>query len=353
MINKEVRSKGKKSTALRRGKWQGQVQPPSMQHQHVIENFVKEGKGGRGTLVKASDDLLFTQMPQVYRPYGNYDWQHLAGQQAPLAVRLADGSILANGARLRSPMWDHQSNLLRTLEATQSRFGVVPFHSIVAAWTGGRVRDWDQAPIPIPEIKREVAVVVPSAGEEWREVTEKDDKGRESTRQVHTMGDSVIRVQDHYYVSSVDETGQGNGMYFLAELHCDQAPRTLSEALDALKPEVVREAETRGAYVPRQGEWFAVPTKRLTSELLADVARGVAIFRERHVLGRDGHHELEEAVIYRAGPRKGEVYARGVIRHTNDEHRDLSLGTIRWHLVVHNIQGASYTLSGRGTAQFD
>ena len=83
--------------------------------------------------MKASDDLLFTQMPQVYRPYGQYDCQHLAGQQAPLAVRLADCSILANGARLRSPMRDHQSNLLRTHEAAQSRFAVVPFHSIVAA----------------------------------------------------------------------------------------------------------------------------------------------------------------------------------------------------------------------------
>jgi len=54
------------------------------------------------------------------------------------------------------------------------------------------------------------------------------------------------------------------------------------------------------------------------------------------------------------GPRKGEVYARGVLTHTDDEHVDLDLGTIRWHLVVHNIQGASYTLSGGGTAaQFD
>jgi len=59
-------------------------------------------------------------------------------------------------------------------------------------------------------------------------------------------------------------------------------------------------------------------------------------------------------VIYRVGPRKGEVYARGVLKHTKGEHRDLDLGTIRWHLVVRNIQSASYTLSGGGAvAQFD
>ena len=303
--------------------------------------------------MKADKDLLYSQVPALYGPFGirpRNDWD---GDPTPLAVRLEDGSILANGAAMRHPASKHQWNLLRTLEATNSRFGVVPFHSIVAARTGGKFREWDRAPIPIPDFKREVAVVVPSAGEEWREVTERDDKGRERKRTVHTLGDSVIAVRDRYYVSSVDETGLGNGMYFLAELHVDSPPASVEEALNALKPEVVREAESRGTYVRRQGEWFAVPTKRMTSELLADVARGVAVFRERHVLGKSGHHELEEAVIYKAGPRKGEVYARGVLRHTNGEHRELSLGTLRWHLIVHSVQGASYTLSGRGTAQFD
>ena len=64
--------------------------------------------------------------------------------------------------------------------------------------------------------------------------------------------------------------------------------------------------------------------------------------------------QLEEAVIYKAGPRKGEVYARGILTHTQDEHEALDLGTIRWHLVVHNVAGPSYTLGGGGTAaQFD
>jgi hypothetical protein len=269
-------------------------------------------------------------------------------------VRLDDGSILANGARLGFPMQQHQWTLLHTLEEAKAPFAVVPFHSIVAAFTDGKVRDWDVKPVPIPDLKREVSVVVPSTGEDWRAVTEKDDKGREHTRHVHTLGDSVIRIDDRYYVSAVDETGVGNGMYFLAELLRKTPPQTLQEALDTLKPQVVREAEARGSNVRRQGEWFAVPTLRLTSELMADVARGIAVYVERHVLGRDGHHEVGEAVIYRAGSRKGEVYARGVLRHTKREHHDLDLGTLRWHLIVHNVAGDAYTLSGaQGTAQFD
>ncbi len=141
-------------------------------------------------------------------------------------------------------------------------------------------------------------------------------------------------------------------MYFLAELLTDRALKTLADAFNFLKPKVVPEVEARGSNVERQGEWFAIPTKLLTSELMRDVERGLAVHREQHVLGRDGHHKLEEAVIYKHGPQKGEVYTRDVIEHTEGEHHDLNLGTIRWHLLVHNVAGQSYTLSGT-QAQFD
>jgi len=324
-----------------------------MQHQQVIENFINKGTGGRGTYVKADEDVLYSQFPSHYIPYG-YHGSGLGGQTTPLAVRLGDDNLLVNGAGLPWPVAGYQTDILQSLERSHRPFGVVPFHSIVAAWTDGEVRDWDEAPIPTKTLQKEVSIAVPSGGEQWREVTEKDKHGQLQTRRVHTLGDSVVRVRDRYYLSAVDETGVGQGMYSLAELQTDRPPATLKDAFDFLKPKVVLEAEARGANVRRQGEWFAIPTKFLTSQLMRDVERGLAVYRARHVLGRDGHHELEEAVIYRVGPRKGEVYARGVLRHTRQEHRDLDLGTIRWHLVVHNIQSASYTLSGGGAmAQFD
>jgi len=323
-------------------------------HKQVIENFVREGKAGKGTYVKATDDLLYSRVPAEYRPFGQDPGVgSAAGHEAPLAVRLEDGSLLANGARLLHPMDTHQWAVLKDLERSHSRFGVVPFHSVAAAWTDGAVDDWNRAYISISNLKKEVAIVVPSAGEQWRQVTYKDKDGRERTRDVHTLGDSVVRVKDRFYLSAVDETGVGSGMYFLAELVTDRAPKTLEDAMNFLKPGVVREAEARGTNVLRQGEWFAIPTYYRTSELMRDVERGFAVYGERHVLGKDGHHELEEAVIYKAGPHKGEVYARGVLRHTKDEHVDLRLGTARWYLIVHNVAGAAYTISGKGTAQFD
>lgn len=322
-----------------------------MQHKQVIENFINQGTGGSGTYVKADKGMLISKVPELY---GSSGWRRREARETPLAARLDNDSLLVNGARLNWPDAGHQRSVLTALRDSPIPFGVIPFHSIAAAWTNGEVRDWGRAPIPIRQLRKEVGIVVPSSGERWREVTVKDRQGRERTRSVHTLGDSVVQVRDRYYLSAVDETGVGNGMYFLAELRTDRAPASLEDALTFLKPKVVQEAEARGSNVKRQGEWFAIPTKFLTSELRRDVERGVAHYRQRHVLGRDGHHELEEAIIYRAGPRKGEVYARGVLKHTKGEHVDLDLGTIRWHLIVHNIQGASYTLSGGGTAaQFD
>jgi hypothetical protein len=323
-----------------------------MKHQQVIENFVKEGAKGRGAYVKANEDMLYSEIPQGYSPWGH--WSSSAGRSAPLAVRLGDDSLLVNGAGLPSPISGHQASLLYALETTEAaRFGVVPFHSITAAWTKGEVRDWNRKPIPTKDLQKEVQIVVPTSGERWREITETDKYGRTETRRVHTLGDSVVRIRDSYYVSAIDETGSGwRGMYFLTELLTDRAPKTLAEAFQFLKPQVVREAEAKGSNVRRQGEWFAIPTKLLTSELMKAVEQGLAVYREQHVLGRDGHHQLEEAVIYKHGPRKGEVYARGVLSHTQGEHTPLDLGTIRWNLVVHNVAGQSYTLTGT-QAQFD
>jgi hypothetical protein len=320
-----------------------------MTHQQVIENFVQEGQRGNGSYVKATKDVLYSRIPARWQREGLR-----TVERAPLAVRLKDDGLLVNGAGFSWPISGHQRTVLRAAEASSSRFGVVPYHSIVAAWTDGEVDDWNRKPIPTRELQKEVSIVVPSQGERWKKVTVKDKYGHEKTRSIHTLGDSVIRVKDRYYLSAVDETGTNwNGMYFLAELITDRPPETLEDAFNALKPPVVREAEARGANIMRQGEWFAIPTMLRTSELMQDVERGVAAYRLNHVLGKDGHHRLEEAIIYRAGDRKGQVFARGVLTHTENEHTDLDLGAIRWYQIVHNVTGAAYTLTGKGTAQFD
>ena len=310
-------------------------------HGTVIERFVREGHGGRGTYVMADEkqEAVFSTYPAVQR-----SWR-APQKPIPLAVSLEDGGFLANGAGLTWPSNRHQTLVLRTLERSQKPFGVVPFDSVTAAWTDGKERDWNNAPFGLADLRKEVEIVVPSTGEKWKRVKVKDKYGRETEQDVHTLGDSVVRVKEHFYLSGVDETGWGRGTYFLAKLVTDSPPRTYEEALNFLKPDVVQDAEARGAYVQRQGEWFAIPTMLKTSELLRDVERGIAFRLENHILGRDGHHQLEEAVVYRFGAKRGEVYARGVVKHTNNEHRNVDLG-FRWHRMVHNVQSASYSLAG-------
>src|ERR1700687_2465156 len=99
-------------------------------HSSVIENFIREGKGGKGTYVKATDDVLSSKIPQRYAPFGYRPrWRDTAeGQTAQLAVRLKDGSILTNGARFDTPIDMHQEEIMKELERAERRFTVEHFH---------------------------------------------------------------------------------------------------------------------------------------------------------------------------------------------------------------------------------
>jgi hypothetical protein len=52
-------------------------------HKQVIENFLEEGKGGMGTYVKATDDLLYSRIPAVYRPFGQEPWERQQQAKKP------------------------------------------------------------------------------------------------------------------------------------------------------------------------------------------------------------------------------------------------------------------------------
>jgi hypothetical protein len=176
-----------------------------MKHQHLIENFVQKGAGGRGAniVAKEKDGVMYT----TYQP----QWP------IPLAIRLENAGFLANGVRLDRPGNRHHQLVLRTLERAGVPFGVVPFDSITAAWTHGEIHNWYRAPSILKDLRKEVEIVVSSVGERWRNVEIKDKYGNVvRTQTVHTLGDSVIRVQDRFYVSGVDETSRlPGGIYFL------------------------------------------------------------------------------------------------------------------------------------------
>ena len=310
-------------------------------NEQVIRSFVEEGRHRRGgkLFAEEGDGTLYSY-----------------GYHFPLVVRLSDG-FLVNGSRFSPTTTRHQNHTFRVLDEARTRYAVVPFDAIGTTLYGSRER----SPWPadsgrstreaVSALRGAASVAVPTNGERWREVQYKKPDGTEAIRHVHTLGDSVIRLREHYYVSAVDETGVGRGLYFCTELKTRRAPQSLADALGMLKPEVVENAEREGLEVRRQGEWFSIPQEVTTRDLMRDVRGGQAVFRRHHVLGNDGHHQLTEAVIYKSGPQKGQVYARGTMRHTLGEHRMLSLPQV-WYRVVHSTQGQSYSLGGRGL-QFD
>ncbi len=295
-----------------------------MSHLEIVRAYIR-GRHRRGSRVFAdkSDDAVFSY-----------------GRHFPLVVRIP-GGFLVNGSRYSVSTARHQSLALHALAESRQRYAVVPFHAIEMAMAAldRRVR-YDF----LSELKKTVGITVPSSGERWQAVEYKKPDGASAHRFVHTLGNSVIRVRDREFVSAVDETGAGRGIYFFTQLSSRKTPSSMQEALDMLKPLFVRNAEKEGLEVSRQGEWFAVPVRIGTRQLMRDVRRGVAVRGQDHVLGREGHHQLTHAVIYKYGPKKGQVFARGTMRHTRGEHRMLALPA--WSRIVHSVQGQSYSLSG-------
>jgi hypothetical protein len=295
-----------------------------MSHLEVVRAYVR-GRYRRGSRVFAdeSDGAVFSY-----------------GRHFPLVVRIP-GGFLVNGSRYSVSTSRHQNLALRVLAESRQCYAVLPFNAIERAIAALH----QKAPSSfLSELKEAVSITIPSSRERWRSVEYKKPDGTVAQRSIHTLGDSVIRVRDHEFVSAVDETGMGRGIYFFTQLPGRKTPSTLQEALDMLKPPFVRDAEEEGLEVSRQGEWFAVPVRIGTRQLLRDVRRGVAVRGQDHVLGREGHHRLTHAVIYKYGPEKGQVYARGSMRHTRGEHRMLALPT--WFRIIHGVQGRSYSLSG-------
>lgn len=123
---------------------------------------------------------------------------------------------------------------------------------------------------------------------------------------------------------------------FIASLGDARVTR-VRDAFEILKPARVRDAETAGGRIRRQGEWFFVrePDFRPPADalVLSKAALGPL------VRGRDRLHPhvAEEAMrirvwVERRRTFENRIYARGAVRH--DEHATLKLRM--WHRVFHN-----------------
>jgi len=165
-----------------------------------------------------------------------------------------------------------------------------------------------------------------------------DKHGEEKTGYRHTLGGSVFEYEGRYFISGIDETGVKN-LYFLTELV--RPVVSFEDALEALKPDVVIEAEKNDVEVKRQGEWFFIKLEKLGFS-------DYIIIKDGKLPGNDndtGHHIVSELI------QKNNYYiVRGIVKHDRKEHKQLKLyddvKNKKWWTVVHNEQVQSWSADG-------
>lgn len=278
-----------------------------------------------------------------------------------------------------------QAALRRETTWTNSTTGVVqtwrPWNS--TGWTAIDRWQWvNQVHVWAPDIDGIWA---------WRAMQGLPDGGFKNwMERVHHLGACLFSARSsedgrrHKYVSSFDRH-ENPPLYFLAQLPDRSGAATLVEAIEALKPPLVKQAEQEKRRVVRQGDIFAVETsltdEEVYSQARARVRRDVVLqeFRSIQEMGQiipPGPGEVVELIdcpcgcghkrrhgfgprarntlsIYRTGHtadevvrmRDGSTMIRGHMYHDpfledptrrNADHRPQELNDSSWWLCVRN-----------------
>lgn len=147
------------------------------------------------------------------------------------------------------------------------------------------------------------------------------------------------------FLSAFDEQ-EPRPLYFLAQLPRGAKPGSYAEAIECLKPAMVRDAEAAGAGVLRQGDVFAITEPNASTRELHAMAPSA---RGAYVLGVN--HTATESVT----ASDGATFARGALRHAprgwgrRPEHRRVKLGDGKtWHRLARNTvpDGRSWSMAG-------
>jgi hypothetical protein len=154
-----------------------------------------------------------------------------------------------------------------------------------------------------------------------------------------------------YFVTSFDYN-EPRPLWFMSELARGVKPATVAEAIDALKPDDVRYAESIGIPVLRQGDVFVIQSPGTTERgLLAQGGELVPVTREYGKATARYVNDSHTATRAIAMP-DGTLYVRGIMRHRPDwrrpDHVALELWDREtWGRVVLNAQARSIDASPR------
>lgn len=282
---------------------------------------------GTEDYVQTSNEPLFRENGVLY----SY------GYHFPLAMHVG-GYQLINADTYGPTTSKHQSYTIRTCSNPVE----IPFSALVQALLGER--SYNDSYRLVQEIKEDMCII-DTKQDQWVQTGTRIDKnGVEQPVMTHIMGATLFSYQCNYFISGLDETAKWENRYFMTKLLVDpyhEPPTTVEEAYECMKPSIVKIAEEKGVEVKRQGEWFFIPTGD-NFDQVADKKHIV----KNGLLEEGGHHTASE-VLTQYQPT---LYARGIVKHTNKEHKQLKLydnvKDKKWYMVVHNVQMESYAAAG-------
>lgn len=258
------------------------------------------------------------------------------GSHFPMAVRLQNGFYILNGDKYSTTTGKHQSILWRQIPNTKRV--EIPYSALLGALGRGTWRGYGNLVTDILDIN-----VI-----EWKEDRYVNTGRFTKDGNIiydHILGGTLFELDGRMFLSSIDESGTGHGLFFLTEI-VDKTVATIDEAFESLKPEEVKQAEASGETVLRQGEWFFVPVEQVEKEITENSEKKYML-KNRDEQREDRHFATDGAEF------EGRQFVRGVIRHNGGEHRQLKLyeeGTRAskrpWFEAFENIQVESWAASG-------
>lgn len=283
-------------------------------HNAVIEAFVDapmDERGGRASNLFFEDGVLYS--------YGHH---------FPLAVPLKRNDyefFVVNGDNYSSSTAAHRGKVFRAI--SQEKYAVIPFTALGFMLRDVYSRSSNYGFILARIIMNEIVVIDHTADtfEDKTVRVRNRDTGEMEEKVIteHLLGSTLFEIYGDYYLSSVDPSGKGRGLYFLTKL--PRPAESIEDAYASIKPKGLNGE----AYV-RQGEFFFVPQEGMTKPRGIDLEKKVLIENR----GRDT--ERWRHVATEGFRLDGVQYVRGTVRHP--EHKMCSLGNV-WHRV-YEAQGA-------------
>jgi hypothetical protein len=150
----------------------------------------------------------------------------------------------------------------------------------------------------------------------------------------HFTGARLFNCSGKVFLMDVDRIELKHGIInpFLVEIP-DVSVKTIAEAYESLKPQLVKDAEAMGVEVLRQGEWFLIKSHDLASVEPINPTQGFL---------RVGHNRPNRAEKYFEMNQKH--FVSGSLSHTGREHKTILLDG--WYQAVPNTSSNSFQISG-------